>query len=165
MRPNLSAAAPDSQRLRRSGPRRRRRRPRARRAPAPRRRAPPSRPRARASTAVAGQRIHHLDHLERVAGGGGQRLVHVGDQRRGRQPAPFAVSTSARGQRLAPPSSVFMKAPEPVLTSSTSASSPAASFFDRIEAVIRAIDLDRRRSRRGWRRAAGRRARDRRSGR
>ena len=33
-----------------------------------------------------------------------------------------------------------MKAPVPSLTSSTSASRPAASFFDRIEAVIRSID-------------------------
>ena len=33
-----------------------------------------------------------------------------------------------------------MKAPEPVLTSRTSASRPAASFFDRIEAVIRSIN-------------------------
>ena len=33
-----------------------------------------------------------------------------------------------------------MKAPVPALTSRTSASSPAASFFDRIEAVMRSID-------------------------
>ena len=33
-----------------------------------------------------------------------------------------------------------MKAPEPVLTSITRACSPAASFFDRIEAVMSAID-------------------------
>ncbi len=33
-----------------------------------------------------------------------------------------------------------MKAPEPVFTSMTSASNPAASFFDRIEAVINPID-------------------------
>ena len=33
-----------------------------------------------------------------------------------------------------------MKAPEPVLTSMTSASTPAARFFDRIEAVIKGID-------------------------
>ena len=32
-----------------------------------------------------------------------------------------------------------MKAPEPVLTSRMSASRPAASFFDRIEAVIRSM--------------------------
>jgi hypothetical protein len=32
-----------------------------------------------------------------------------------------------------------MKAPEPHFTSSTSASSPAASFFDRIDAVIRSM--------------------------
>ena len=33
-----------------------------------------------------------------------------------------------------------MKAPEPDLTSITSPCSPAASFFDRIEAVMRATD-------------------------
>jgi hypothetical protein len=33
-----------------------------------------------------------------------------------------------------------MKAPLPTLTSSTSDCSPAASFFDRIEAVISGID-------------------------
>ena len=33
-----------------------------------------------------------------------------------------------------------MKAPEPVFTSITSPSSPAASFFDRIEAVMSGID-------------------------
>ena len=33
-----------------------------------------------------------------------------------------------------------MKAPVPIFTSMTSASSPAASFFDRIEAVISGID-------------------------
>ena len=34
----------------------------------------------------------------------------------------------------------FMKAPEPTWTSRISASRPAASFFDRIEAVMRSID-------------------------
>jgi hypothetical protein len=33
-----------------------------------------------------------------------------------------------------------MKAPVPSFTSSTSASRPAASFFERIDAVIRSID-------------------------
>ncbi len=33
-----------------------------------------------------------------------------------------------------------MKAPEPALTSIASAESPAASFFDRIDAVISGID-------------------------
>ncbi len=36
-----------------------------------------------------------------------------------------------------------MKAPEPVFTSRISAPRPAASFFDRIEAVISEMDLDR----------------------
>ena len=55
------------------------------------------------------------------------------------QPAPCAVLTSDRASASAR-SGVFMNAPEPHFTSSTSASSPAASFFDRIDAVIRSID-------------------------
>ena len=35
---------------------------------------------------------------------------------------------------------VFMNAPEPTLTSSTSASTPSASFFERIDAVMSGID-------------------------
>ena len=38
-----------------------------------------------------------------------------------------------------------MKAPEPNFTSMTSPCRPAASFFDRIEAVMRSMRLDRRR--------------------
>ena len=56
-----------------------------------------------------------------------------------RQPAPFAVSTRAWARRGAL-SGFFRIAPEPDFTSSTSASSPAASFFDKIDAVIRSID-------------------------
>ena len=41
--------------------------------------------------------------------------------------------------RALPPSRA-MKAPEPVFTSRTSPLSPAASFFDRIEAVMSGID-------------------------
>jgi hypothetical protein len=37
-------------------------------------------------------------------------------------------------------SGVGMKAPEPTLTSITSASSPAASFLERMDAVISGID-------------------------
>ena len=76
----------------------------------------------------------------RVAGGAAEHAVHVGEQRarsagrcprrRRRSPAP------ARGRA----SSSGMKAPEPTLTSITSASSPAASFLDRIEATISGID-------------------------
>jgi hypothetical protein len=51
------------------------------------------------------------------------------------RPAPFATDTrlSASSRAIA---WVGMKAPDPVLTSSTSASSPSASFLARIEAVI-----------------------------
>ncbi len=55
------------------------------------------------------------------------------------QPAPFATSTRLRASARAS-SSVAMNAPDPHLMSRISASSPAASFFDRIEAVIRSID-------------------------
>ena len=44
---------------------------------------------------------------------------------------PVMLSASARAS-----AAVAMKAPLPTLTSITSASSPAASFFDRIDAVI-----------------------------
>ena len=54
-------------------------------------------------------------------------------------PFPRATCTIARAS-----STLFsrlgMNAPEPALTSITSASSPAASFFDRIEATISGID-------------------------
>ncbi len=54
-------------------------------------------------------------------------------------PAPVATSTSARASASAS-SRAAMNAPEPVLTSSTSASRPSASFLDRIEATISGID-------------------------
>ena len=54
-------------------------------------------------------------------------------------PAPPATSTSARASSSAAARSA-MNAPEPNLTSITSASSPAASFLDRIEATISGID-------------------------
>ncbi len=86
--------------------------------------------------------VHHLDG---VAGRGGERLVHVGDEGAGLQPG--AVGDLRPGSSPAPrESSIFcMKAPEPVLTSRTSACRPAASFFDRIEAVISGDRLDGRR--------------------
>ena len=55
-----------------------------------------------------------------------------------RHPAPLAVETSEPASASAS-SMLFMKAPLPTFTSSTRASSPAASFFDRIEAVIRSM--------------------------
>ncbi len=99
---------------------------------------------------LAGQEVHRIADFERIAGGARQRLVHVGDQRR-RSSMPGAVGD--RDEALAPVRaicpSVGMKAPEPVFTSRISAWSPAASFFDRIDAVISDTILDRRRSRRG----------------
>ena len=55
------------------------------------------------------------------------------------QPAAVAVLLSAWANARACVSS-FMNAPEPTLTSSTKPSSPAASFFDRIDAVIRSSE-------------------------
>ncbi len=52
-------------------------------------------------------------------------------------PVPTRTKDSARARALA---SVFMNAPRPTLTSSTNASIPSASFFDRIEPVISGID-------------------------
>jgi hypothetical protein len=54
-------------------------------------------------------------------------------------PFPRATSTIASASSLAP-SIVGMKAPDPTFTSITSASNPAASFFDRIDATIRWMD-------------------------
>ncbi len=65
--------------------------------------------------------------------------AHVGDQRRGHAARPLRRRDQRAGQRLGLAPCVFMKAPDPHFTSSTSASSPAASFFDRIEAVIRSM--------------------------
>ena len=56
-----------------------------------------------------------------------------------RKPAPLATSTSVRARsRVA--SNDGRNAPEPTLTSMTRASSPAASFLDRIDATISGID-------------------------
>ena len=52
---------------------------------------------------------------------------------------PRATSTIERASSAAA-SRPGRKAPEPTLTSMTSAPSPAASFFDRIEATISGID-------------------------
>jgi hypothetical protein len=55
------------------------------------------------------------------------------------RPAPLATSTMLFAS--ARESSIFcMKAPVPVFTSMTSAPNPAASFFDKMEAVMSGID-------------------------
>ncbi len=54
-------------------------------------------------------------------------------------PLPRATSTIASASSALEARS-GMNAPEPALTSITSASSPAASFLDRIEATISGID-------------------------
>ena len=55
------------------------------------------------------------------------------------RPLPFATSTIARASSSACSRS-GRNAPEPTFTSITSASRPAASFLDRIEATISGID-------------------------
>ena len=50
-------------------------------------------------------------------------------------PAPFPTRTSESASRSAS-ARVFMKAPEPHFTSSTSRSIPSASFLERMEAVM-----------------------------
>ena len=52
-----------------------------------------------------------------------------------RLPARRPMSTSVRASSRAR-SGVFMNAPEPTLTSSTSPSMPSASFFDMIDAAM-----------------------------
>ena len=54
-------------------------------------------------------------------------------------PAPLPTSTMHRANSR-DFSNVGMKAPEPTFTSITNASSPAASFLERIDAVINGID-------------------------
>ena len=87
----------------------------------------------------AGQIIDGVADFDRVAGGAGQRFVHVGDERDGRQAGVGGDRRNA-GRELARAFSVGMKAPEPVFTSMTRPCSPAASFFDRIEAVMSATN-------------------------
>ena len=55
------------------------------------------------------------------------------------RPAPAATDTILLA-RLRASSRAVMKAPEPVFTSITRASSPAARFFDRMEAVMSGTD-------------------------
>ena len=88
----------------------------------------------------ASEALDALGHLDRVAHGAAQRLVHPGDQ----GAHPLAQAAADRAHRLAPECSRIvepsMKAPPPVLTSSTSPSIPSASFFDMIDAEIKGID-------------------------
>jgi hypothetical protein len=55
------------------------------------------------------------------------------------RPAPFATSTRLSASARAS-SALLMKAPEPNFTSMTRPWRPAASFFERIDAVMRSID-------------------------
>ncbi|MNV51629.1 hypothetical protein D3C71_1436850 [compost metagenome] len=56
-----------------------------------------------------------------------------------RQPAPLATATMLLASS-SEASKVGMKAPEPTFTSITRASSPEASFLERMEPVIMAMD-------------------------
>ena len=106
-----------------------------------------------------------LADLDRVAGTMAEALAHVGDQGHGRQAG--AVRHADDAARPAPRacSCVGMKAPEPILTSMTSACRPPASFLARIEAVISGMLSTVAVTSRMRVEAAVGRARDRRSGR
>ena len=110
------------------------------------------------------QRLDRLDHFERVADVAAERRVHRGEERlgpdagRGCRPRP-----ATRPARRAV-SGVFMNAPRPALTSSTSASMPSAIFLLMIDAVMSGM-LSTVPSRRAGRRASCRPGRSRRSGR
>ena len=135
------ASPPPGPRRGRLQPRRGRRRDpaRARRPPASRRRAPAS-PRGSAARGAGRSDSRSRRRPRRalpaaLASGASMSVISATVRR----PAPFATATmlsaSARASRR-----LAMKAPEPCFTSMTSPSSPAASFFDRIEAVIRSRD-------------------------
>ena len=97
MRSNRSAAAPEAKASRiRSAPSS----ASAASPPAPRS-SPPSATvtsQSRPSIAVAAQEARGVGHLERVAGGGGERLVHVGDQRRASGSRRRSPRRRARGR-------------------------------------------------------------------
>ena len=86
----------------------------------------------------AGQVVERASHLDRIAGARRQRLVHVGQSvlTRARRRCRRRRSARQRHRQLGR----WHKAPEPTLTSITSASSPAASFLERMDAVISRID-------------------------
>ena len=96
--------------------------------------------RSRGSARAPGQQVDRFLHLERVAGGAPRHWLMSVSSAAQRSPAPLATPTMLRRRARARPSSEGRNAPEPTLTSITSASSPAASFFERIEAVISGID-------------------------
>ena len=50
---------------------------------------------------LAGEEVDRVLHLDRIAGGGSERLVHVGDQRRGLQAGAVGHRDQAFGQRRA----------------------------------------------------------------
>ena len=91
--------------------------------------------------ARAGEIIDRVEDLDRIAGGAGERLVHVGDQRDRRQAGAgrrrrrcSRASSRAPSQRRHEGAGAASSRPSPA------PSRPAASFFDRIEAVISGID-------------------------
>ena len=84
---------------------------------------------------LTGQVTHRFTHFYRIAGAGGQHLVHIGQAATEvRQPAPLATATMLLASS-SDASKVGIKAPEPTFTSITSASSPEASFLERMEPV------------------------------
>ena len=93
-----------------------------------------------------------------------QDLVHVGQQRGRRQPAPLATSTTLSRERPGVVHVAHEGARCRPSRPCTRPARPAASFLERIEEVMRGCSPPSP-SRRGWRRGAGRPGRGRRSGR
>ena len=134
------------------------RRPRRCRAPARRRRARRPRPARRRPAAAARRSARASPRAgagraprrsggrstraprRALPGGAPEHAVHVGQQRRGGQPVAVRHLDDRARQLVGLLARPGMKAPEPTFTSITSASSPAASFLERIEATISGSD-------------------------
>ena len=84
--------------------------------------------------------LNALGNLHGVARRAPQRLIHVSDQRDDSLPHAPPGFHHQPGQIFRGSASFFMNAPEPVFTSSTSASIPSASFLLMMEAQISAMD-------------------------
>ena len=82
------------------------------------------------------QRLARLHHFERVADRAPERRVHRRHQRLGPDAGRLAHVHERPRQRRARPPRVFMNAPRPIFTSSTSASMPSAIFLLMIDEVM-----------------------------
>ena len=89
---------------------------------------------------AAPQDVDGLAHLDGVADGVAQRLVHVRQHGAHRQPQRPARARSTSAPARASGSSDGKNAPLPALTSITSAAVPSATFLDRIDDAMSGID-------------------------